>query len=635
MTFVRPSRHEWLICLLLPALLLLTWSVSRAALNGPFLFDDFPNFENLREISGCFNGDRLASYLAAYADTPGRPLAALSFLIDDDAWPSSPYSWKRHNLLLHLLCGVLVFGFTRTLARIRHTQVTANWVALGAAAAWLLHPMQLSTSMLTVQRMTQLMTLTSLSACWWVAYRLAKRPLEWIEAFKLLAFSAAMTIVAFLFKENGALLPLYLMVTSIWMLHRSTPTNLSVQRAYFAALWLPILAIIVALAYSALTHEHNGIRNFNPWERLLTESRILWSYLHRIVLPQLDGSGIFHDDIVVSRGIFSPTSTLLAILALLALFALTYLKRHLWPLLAFAVAWFFGGHLIESTTWPLELYFEHRNYLPMAGVIAAVAMALPLISSIKVRRASIAAASVWLAISALMTSSAASVWGSAQMQAMIWTVERPLSMRALEWKARNLVEHKDYDTADDLLNSGIDHNPNFGGLAIHALMIHCLAGNLTVSDLDKANSRLHGSNEFNRSTLAALAALRSQLESGICVDQDVQKQWHRLAETLLNNPAYDNNESRAYIHAELAKDGMRRKDFDATIRHMIASYQAMPNKNIAKSLAFTLKDGGIPKEAAMWQQRADQQPELWPIPWWKWLKARLPKSVDRCAAPAV
>ena len=34
---------------------------------------------------------------------------------------------------------------------------------------------------------------------------------------------------------------------------------------------------------------------------------------------------------------------------------------------AFAVLFFLAGHILESSIFPLELIFEHRNYLPSFG----------------------------------------------------------------------------------------------------------------------------------------------------------------------------------------------------------------------------------------------------------------------------
>jgi len=621
MTLSRPDRHDWIISILLIGSLWLVWWCSRAALSGPFLFDDFPNFENLREISGCLNGDRIANYLAAFTDTPGRPLSALSFLIDDYAWPSTPYSWKRHNLLLHLLCGLLVFGLTRSLASARHSRRTSDWVALGVAVAWLMHPMQLSTSMLTVQRMTQLMTMASLVTCWWVSHRLATRPGTCKEYAKLLAAGGIMTLVAFLCKENGALLPLYLAATSAWVLHaRQTPISWSV-RAYFIALFLPIAAIVIALAYTALTYESDGIRTFNPWERLLTESRILWDYLRQILFPRLNGSGIFHDDIVVSRGLLSPPTTLPALSALFGLVLLTTIKRKKWPLLAFAAAWFFGGHLLESTTWPLELYFEHRNYLPMVGVLAAIGIAIPEIASVKLRSAAKLAVPVWIMMCAGMTLSTSSIWGSEQLQSAIWAKEHPNSLRSIESQAKYLVDNHELAAANSLMTEAIRRDSRFDGLAIHVLLVDCYSGKLTSQKIRWAIELLDHSS-FNRSTLNSITILREAIRDRICGNPEIQQQWITLANTLLHNPAYENGEVTSFLHIELMQEGMQRRDFHTVIRNLEAAYAAAPNATLAANLAYLLADGGYLKEAEDWRQRAERQRLPWPIPWWnQWKRA--------------
>jgi hypothetical protein len=39
------------------------------------------------------------------------------------------------------------------------------------------------------------------------------------------------------------------------------------------------------------------------------------------------------------------------------------------PLVAFGIGFFFVGHLLESTIYPLDIAYEHRNYLPMYGIL--------------------------------------------------------------------------------------------------------------------------------------------------------------------------------------------------------------------------------------------------------------------------
>src|SRR5690606_15482615 len=96
----------------------------------------------------------------------GRPLSMLSFIINDFSWPSSPWPFKYTNLLVHLLVGVVIFGFARSLGQSRTKPVRGDFVALVAMSAWLLHPMQLSTSMLVIQRMTQLSALFTFAGLW-------------------------------------------------------------------------------------------------------------------------------------------------------------------------------------------------------------------------------------------------------------------------------------------------------------------------------------------------------------------------------------------------------------------------------------------------------------------------------------
>jgi tetratricopeptide (TPR) repeat protein len=52
------------------------------------------------------------------------------------------------------------------------------------------------------------------------------------------------------------------------------------------------------------------------------------------------------------------------------------LKLRKWPLFSFAVLFFFLTHVIESTIIPLELIFEHRNYLPSMFIFLPVALGL-------------------------------------------------------------------------------------------------------------------------------------------------------------------------------------------------------------------------------------------------------------------
>jgi len=75
----------------------------------------------------------------------------------------------------------------------------------------------------------------------------------------------------------------------------------------------------------------------------------------------------------VSSGMTFPWTTVFAWLGIGGLFGLAWHIRHRWPLFTFGVAWFFIGHGLESTVLPLEIAHEHRNYLPLLGLLLSVA----------------------------------------------------------------------------------------------------------------------------------------------------------------------------------------------------------------------------------------------------------------------
>jgi len=98
-------------------------------------------------------------------------------------------------------------------------------------------------------------------------------------------------------------------------------------------------------------------------ERLLTEPRIILKYLFQIFYP-VDSIFSLEHDINISTSLFYPWVTLPAILINMAIIAGAVILYKKMPLFSFAILFFYVNHIVESTFIPLELIFEHRNYLP-------------------------------------------------------------------------------------------------------------------------------------------------------------------------------------------------------------------------------------------------------------------------------
>lgn len=600
----RHSRNEVGIAIAFAGLLCLAFLVSRAALSGPFLFDDFPNLANLSLLGGSPTIQSLGQLAAQYGVQPGRPLAMISFAINDAAWPSNPLSFKYTNLLLHLLVAVTVFGFARSLASSSMSRQAADGVALLTMAAWMLHPMQLATSMLVVQRMTQLEALFAFSGLWgYVA--LLRRERETL-ALAVLGFA---TILATLSKETGTLVPVLALVINITILRRVVETQSSRARLVVRfGLAIPITLLIAAVIWQ-WPAEKFGTRDFTLVERLLSEFRVLADYIFRILIPTLGGDGIYHDDFPASTGLLQPASTLPALLFVVGAIALAYILRRKRPYFAFSILWFFAGHVLESSIFPLELYFEHRNYLPMAGLLFGVAAWV--ISGGPFRnRIKLYAAMIWIAIAAWMTSVQASVWGSPGKLATVWAIEHPDSARAAQQHALYLIEAGKTRLAANNLLSAYARGLRGSDFPLQALLVACWVGDKEIAaEASTLVAQALRAGEYNNGTLETLRKLRRAAQVETCEEIVTAEEWLEMTNVLLRNPQYASGSASAYIHIERSYLRTHQRDLDLTMHELEIAWEESPTPELARLIASTLASAGLYDQALVWVKRsADAAP---------------------------
>jgi tetratricopeptide (TPR) repeat protein len=377
------SSVRWI--LLWVATLALSIAVYWPGLDGDFLFDDNPHIvrNQLVQIGSLSPADLWQAWSSSHLDFPGsRPLAMLTFGVNHAISGLSPFAFKATNLALHILSGLVLFAVARRLGQLflrlegRDSEAPAvHWWAWLAATLWLVHPLNLSPVLLSVQRMTILATLAVLMGllCYVVGRRRLmdgqRGGLAWILASPLFAG------VGMLGKESAVLLPLLLFVTE-WTLLRFRGLDARPRRqlvAFFVvATALPILGAIGYLLAHPGYLDFTG-RPFDLAERLLTQPRVLWSYVHLLVIPDISAMGLFHDDVAISRNLLSPWTTMPSLVALIGVAVAGIALRRRLPLLSFATLFFLAGHALESSVFPLELVYEHRNYLPAIAPLFALA----------------------------------------------------------------------------------------------------------------------------------------------------------------------------------------------------------------------------------------------------------------------
>lgn len=367
------------------------WVVYQPGLNGPFIFDDYANIAgnrlvaidrlSLRELAGAAHSGAAGSL--------NRPLPRVTFALNYffAGKTFNPFAFKMTNLVVHTANILLVFLLLQKLFSIaprpgeRRESAEVNTraviVAALAAALWGLNPINLSSVLYVVQRMTSMSAFFVLAGILgFVHGRILFRTSSARGMALMTGAIVGGLALGSLCKENAVLLPLFAVVVELTFFSRRDLT--AEAKRYLMVYYAVILIVPTAAGVAYLLSNPNFIagsydsREFNLVERVLTEPRVLFFYLSLILAPSISRLGLHHDDIQLSTSLLAPPSTLFAVLAwglILVLVIRGLRQRAIW---AFGIAWFLAGHALESTVIGLELAYEHRNYVPAIGICAMV-----------------------------------------------------------------------------------------------------------------------------------------------------------------------------------------------------------------------------------------------------------------------
>lgn len=535
-------------------------------MGGTLLFDDERNLEGLAHVTDVASATAFA--LSGHAGPTGRPLSLASFALQANAWPEHTRTLLATNIGIHLFNTLLVGLLAWLLARgTQHPldRQRAYWLAVGTACVWVMLPLLASSSLFIIQRMTLLsggLVVAGLCLHGVGRTRVASAPRS---ALILMTVGAAVGGgLAVMAKENAVVYPLLVLALDR-TLYGSLERPPLYRRWRLLAVVAPALAVVGYLLWRLVSgHGFEG-RAFTMGERVLTQGVLLWDYLRLMLIPDSQAMGPFHDNVSIYLGL--PPILALAATALwglLAAAALAFGRR--WPLAAFAVLWFLGAHTIESTWLPLELYYEHRNYLPAVGVVFALVCALGRLRGrhSRIAASGLAAYTVVLAASLLQVTS---LWGDPRIAAERWWDRNPDSRRAAQFIAKAYAEEGQSGIAARILDDAAEHHPRDITLRLQALRLNC-----PFMDRDHAERRLRAID--HRAPVAAftgppdhlmavLLRLVGQMEAGNCngVTPDAIL---GLLDALRDNPAVATNASGMaglhLVHARVARHTGRLSD---------------------------------------------------------------------------
>ncbi len=373
----HPPRLGWLAVFLVAAV-----AAYASAIRAPFEFDDLPAIQQNQTIRSLSPAALLPPTQTAVA---GRPLVnvslALNYAINealgvdqrsDPDGPNKTVGYHLLNLLLHIACGLLLFGIIRrTIDRDRSAaaNVDAQRVAGFAVLLWLVHPIQTDAVDYVIQR-TELLVSLCYAGTLYASIRAwdsKKRSARWCVA------SAAVCAFGMASKEVMITAPLVVLLydrafraeswAALWQ-------NRQRRRLYVALAATGLIVVISILA--GARSQSVGFGLGVPWyQYFYTQAWAIARYLRLLVWP----SGLTFDygERPVAFASSIPGLVLLAACAIGTIIAFTR-KRWMW--LGFLGAWFFLVLAPSSSVVPIktEIAAERRIYLASAAIFVLVAI---------------------------------------------------------------------------------------------------------------------------------------------------------------------------------------------------------------------------------------------------------------------
>jgi hypothetical protein len=519
--------------------LIITVGLYWQGLSGIFLLDDEVNLQELANVAKETSSIFFFS-LEGISGQLGRPVSLFTFALQANDWPLNPFGFKYVNLMIHSLNGCLIFWLILLITRIiALPEKRSLLLALLTTTVWLLHPLQVSTVLYVVQRMTQLSALFTLAG---LLVYLQGRQLMAQDKLKSGFFLISCSVIfggllATLSKENGILLVLYIIVLEVTIL-RALPKPRYWQIWSGIFLYLPLILLV----FYFVTHIDSLLqgyetRHFTMGERLLTQASVLTDYIAKILLLRPYGFGLYHDDFPVSHSLLTPPTTLISVSFIVVMFVIAVRVRRSWPVLAFGILWFFAGHILESSFIGLVLYFEHRNYLPMLGIIFLASYGIlqlfDYILDPYLRKIVISLSVLWLALFPLITWSQTDLWSKPMLQTAFWAEDHPHSLAAQSHAVVFFLRSHDHAQAEAYTQEMIEFFPEHTAPYLYLVSLSCLSEKTSLPDMQQT-IRHFKTSKHDRVTPQLLTFILEKRKMGHCqLDSDTVD---NMLNTLLHNP---------------------------------------------------------------------------------------------------
>ena len=378
-SFFKKKRTSAEIVILLVLIIFIFVAYSNT-LNSSFHLDDVKvisnnspvkmselNFENLRQ----------AAFESKFSTR--RPVALITFALNYYFHQLNVTGYHIVNILVHIIGTLLLYFLLKATLSLpslnkEFDEQVVFLISILTTAIWALHPLHTQSVTYIVQRMNSMAAMFFImTMLFYVKARLAPERVKKILFFTI-SFIAG--VLAFGSKENTATLPFFIILYE-WYFFQDLRLKISKKQLFWVAIIGGLFVILLYLYLGSspidkLLFPDYSFRHFTLAQRLLTQPRVVLHYISLLFYPAPSRLNLDYD-FTLSYSLLSPPTTLLAILVIIGLLGLAIYTARKNRLYSFCILWFLGNLVIESSTIPLEIIFEHRTYLPsMLAVLLIV-----------------------------------------------------------------------------------------------------------------------------------------------------------------------------------------------------------------------------------------------------------------------
>jgi tetratricopeptide (TPR) repeat protein len=367
----RTLSHSRKILFAVASLSVILFSIYGNSFDCSWHFDDEQNItDNPRLHMTQISWEQVQRALFSDRNDPNtlyRPAACLSFALNHYFGGLDVFGYHLVNILIHLVTSIFLFlAIFHTLnlpsLQSRYT-APAYPIALVATILWAINPIHAQAITYLVQRMASLAGMFYImSLYFYIKARTVQKTLSKAFFFAACTFAFAMAVGS---KENAVILPLSLFLYEITLIQKGSIFYIKKNLGWLLIIFGVILLFSFPYLYNNFSHLLDSYENrpFTLTQRLLSEPRIIVFYLSLLFYPVPNRLSIVHP-FQISTSLLHPLSTLFSIIFILVVVAYAIYLAKKRPLFSFCLLFFLLNHIIESTVLPLELVFEHRNYIP-------------------------------------------------------------------------------------------------------------------------------------------------------------------------------------------------------------------------------------------------------------------------------